>query len=92
MSIKRAHWIILQLRINSFAIPILLPFRCLNEVLEGFTDLLTLFRFANRKVWLCFHCAESFVSELQNYGNLDLIDITAGHGKDSVKVKFLLRY
>jgi hypothetical protein len=53
------------------------------------SDLLTLFRFANRKVWLCFHCASplSLNTELRIWSDW----FTAGMERFR-QVKFLLRY
>ena len=79
------------MHIGKFHLPILLPFRCLTEVLEGFSDLLILFRFANKKVWFGFHCADAFISELRSYGRVDLLDVDVSDRTNHVKIKLLLR-
>ena len=66
-----------------------MPFRCLNEVIEGFDDMMALFVSAGRKprVWLTV--AQLFIEELRSYGRLDLVDVNVKKPGERVKVKLI---
>lgn len=79
-------------RINKFRIPFLvLPIRCFHEVVEGFLDIMSLFRLFSKKPYSIALMVQLFIAELQDYGSLDLIDIDVLNKNERVKIKFLMR-
>jgi len=69
----------------------LFPIRCFNEIVEGFTDFLSLFRLFGEKPFTICSIIRLFVVELQAYGKLDLLDIDVVNKTDKVKIKCLMR-
>lgn len=71
------------MRFGWFPIIILFPIRCIAEIIEGYADILCLFKFKNKKVWRMISLLEGVVSQLRNLEPLDLIEIRAkGHKVD----------
>jgi hypothetical protein len=79
------------MRIGWFPFFMIVPMRCLNEVLEGFTDILCLFRGISKKVFAAMDAAENVLMLIQSYGPLDFVDVDVKSPEARVKVKILLR-
>lgn len=79
------------MRIGWFPFFMIVPFRCLSEVLEGFTDILCLFRRVSGKVFAATDAAENVLMLLQSYGPLDFVDVDIKSPETRIKVKVLLR-
>jgi hypothetical protein len=84
-------FVLLSVRIHWFPIYLIVPFRCVNEVLEGFTDIMSLFRRVSGKVFAGLYAAENLLMLVQSYGSLDLVDVDVKSPEARVKVKVLLR-
>jgi hypothetical protein len=81
----------MSVRIWWFPIFILMPFRCVNEVLEGFMDILWLFRRVSKKAFSALYTVENAIMLVQDYGPLDIVDVNVRSKDARVKVKVLLR-
>jgi hypothetical protein len=81
----------LSVRIMRFPIVLVFPLRCLDEVLEGWTDVLCLFKRACEKQFATLSAVDDALAMLRAYGPLDLVDIDAGGADGRVKIKLLLR-
>ena len=88
MSTKKNTWVIVSMRFGPVPIPILLPLRCLEEVIEGISDLLNIF---SRKAFTCISAIETALMLLRTYGPLDLVDVDITSPSGRVKIKVLLR-
>lgn len=91
MSTRKSQFVLVSVRIGWFPIFILLPFRCLNEVLEGFMDILWLFRRVSKKAFGALYTVENTIMMVQDYGPLDVVDVDVKSKDARVKVKVLLR-
>jgi hypothetical protein len=91
MLTKKSSLVLITVRIKWFLIFLLVPLRCVNEVLEGFTDMLSLFRRVSGKVFAGMYAAENMLMLVQSYGSLDLVDVDVKSPEARVKVKVLLR-
>ncbi len=69
----------------------IMPLRCAGEVLEGFTDILCLFRGISKKIIAYLDIAENALMLVQSYGPLDFVDVDVKSPEARVKVKVLLR-
>lgn len=89
---KKSHWLIFHIRIGAFAIPLaILPFRCLDEVIEGLMDIVSLFRPFPKKVLSAVTMLQVFFAELRSYGHLDLVKVKAYDEKGPVRISIVLR-
>lgn len=79
------------MRIGWFPFFMIVPFRCASEVLEGFTDILCLFRGVSRKIFAYLDIAENALMLVQGYGPLDLVDVDVKSPEARVKIKVFLR-
>lgn len=91
MSTKKAKFVLISVRIGWFPFFLLVPFRCVNEVLEGFMDIMSLFRRIGGKVFAGMYAAENMLMLVQNYGDLDIVDVDVKSPEARVKVKVLMR-
>ncbi len=82
---------LISVRIKWLPLFLIVPFRCVNEVLEGFTDIMSPFRRICRKVFAGLYAAENMMMLVQSYGSLDLVDVDVKSPEARVKVKVLLR-
>jgi len=81
----------LSMRIIRFPIFLVFPLRCLDEVIEGWTDILCLFKRSCGKAYSALSLADDALGILRAYGPLDLADIDAGNSDGRVKIRLLLR-
>lgn len=88
---RKAAFVLISVRIKWFPIFLIVPFRCVNEVLEGFMDIMSLFRHISGKVFAALYAAENMMMLVQSYGSLDLVDVDVKSPVARVKVKVLLR-
>lgn len=89
---KNSHWLIFHLRIGAFGVPLaILPFRCLDEVIEGVMDIVSLFRPFPKKVLSVVTMLQVFFAELRAYGKLDLVKVKAYDEKGPVRISIMLR-
>lgn len=79
------------MRIGWFPVFLIIPFRCFSEILEGFSDILCLFRGISAKVYAAMDIAKNALMLVQSYGPLDLVDVDIKSPDERVKVKILLR-
>ncbi len=91
MSTRKNSLVIASVRIGFFPIIVIFPFRCLAEVIEGLSDLLSLFQFASQKIQSTMSALEQLVSQIKEYGPLDLADVDVRSPQANVRVRFLLR-
>jgi len=93
MWIKRAWLFIVRFKVGRHGIPLaVLPIRCFQELLEGFGDIVALFKPATRKILRGLDVAAVTIDELQAYGKLDVVDIAAPGDNDlPVNIKILMR-
>jgi len=81
----------LSVRIVRFPIFLVFPLRCLEEVIEGWTDVLCLFKRVWEKGFATLSAIDDALAMLRAYGPLDLVDIDAGGTDGRVKIRLLLR-
>lgn len=91
MSTRKAKLVLVSVRIHWFPIFLIVPFRCVSEVLEGLTDLASLFRRVNGKMFGWLYAAENMLMAVQSYGSLDLVDVDVKVPEARIKVKVLMR-
>jgi len=91
MSTKHSHLVVLLVRVRHFPIFVVFPFRCLDEVLEGATDILCLFEKISRRVSIMLSLVQSVLLALRTYGPLDLVDVDVHQRSEHVTVKILMR-
>jgi len=72
---KKTRFVLIYFRIAFFALPIVLPMRCLHEIIEGYQDLLAPFRKLFKKADGYLKLAEGSMQLIKDYEPLDLIDI-----------------
>lgn len=88
---RKAKLVLLTIRIGWFPIFMIVPFRCVNEVLEGFSDILSLLRRVGGRVFAGLYAAENMLMLIQSYGSLDLVDVDVKSPAARITVKILLR-
>jgi hypothetical protein len=91
MSTRKNSLVIATVRIGFFPIVVIFPFRCLAEVIEGLSDLLSLFQFASQKVQSAMSFLEQLIAQIKEYGPLDLADVDVQSPEANVRVRLLLR-
>lgn len=92
MSTRKSHFVVFFLRIHRVRIPlVILPTRCVSEIIEGLHDILSLFPPAVRKYLSYIHMADSFWEGLRSYGPFDMVDVDVKDKTDRVRVRILLR-
>lgn len=91
MLTKKSKFVLMTIRIGWFPFFMIVPLRCVNEVLEGFADILCLFRSVSKKIFAYLNMAENVLMLIQSYGTLDLVDVDVKSPEARVKVKVLLR-
>lgn len=79
------------MRIGWIPVFLIFPLRCLSEVLEGFADILCLFRRIGGKIFAAMDAAENALMLIQSYGSLDFVDVDIKSPKARIKIKILLR-
>lgn len=79
------------MHIKYFSWPIVLPIRCVNEVIEGFSDILSLFRWINKKAFKYISIVETVLQVIKEHGSLDLVDVAVKSPEEKVKIKILMR-
>ena len=77
------------MRIGWVRIPILLPLRCLEEVVEGICDILSLFHI--KKAIAAVSVVDTALMLLRTHGPLDLVDVDVKSPESRVKIRILLR-
>lgn len=88
MLTNKAHLFILYFQIGHFRLPIVLPVRCLLEVVNGLCDITSLFTFFDRKLTLYISIAENTMYSVRDIGKYDFVDIAVrDHGK---KIRILI--
>ena len=88
---RKNRFVLITMRIGFFVLPIILPMRCAHEVVEGFMDFLSLFRWAGGKAWGYLKMAESALLIVKDYGPLDLVNVDVSSPEERVKIKILTR-
>jgi hypothetical protein len=91
MLTRKASLVLISVRIKWFPIFLIVPFRCVNEVLEGIMDIMSLFRRISGKIFAGLYAAENMIMLVQSYGSLDFVDVDVKSPEARVKVKVLLR-
>lgn len=88
---RKNSLVIATVRIGWFPFFVIFPFRCLGEVVEGLSDLLSLFRFTNLHVQEVMTELEQMVDNVRRSGPLDIADIKIRSHEGNVRVRLLLR-
>jgi len=91
MSTRKNSLVIATVRIGFFPIVVIFPFRCLAEVIEGLSDLLSLFQFTSQKVQSAMSFLEQLIAQIKEYGPLDLANVDVRSPEANVRVRLLLR-
>jgi hypothetical protein len=91
MSNRKAAIVLLSARIMRFPLFIVFPLRCIDEVAEGWTDVMCLFRRANAKVFAALSAVDDALAMLRAYGPLDVADINVAEREGRVRLRLLLR-
>ena len=91
MSTRKNRFMLVTVRIGFFTLPIVLPMRCAHEVVEGFMDIVSLFRWCGGKIYGYLKMAESALLLVKDYGPLDLVDVKVSSPDEHVKIKILTR-
>lgn len=91
MSTRKNSLVIATVRIGFFPIVVIFPFRCLAEVIEGLSDLLSLFQFTSQKVQSAMSFLEHLIAQIKEYGPLDLANVDVRSPEANVRVRLLLR-
>lgn len=91
MLTRKASLVLISVRIKWFPIFLIVPFRCVNEVLEGIMDIMSLFRRISGKIFAGLYAAENMIMLVQSYGSLDFVDVDVKSPEARFKVKVLLR-
>ena len=76
------------MRIGWFPFIVVFPLRCFAEVIEGYADILCLFRFVSNKVWAGITFLENLVALIRDYGPLDLVNVDVQSPEGSGRVRF----
>jgi hypothetical protein len=88
---RKAAIVLMSARIGCFPLFIVFPLRCLDEVMEGWTDVMCLFRRANAKAFAALSAVDDALAMLRAYGPLDMVDVDVAGNDEHVKVRLLLR-
>jgi hypothetical protein len=91
MSTRKNSLVIATVRIGFFPIVVIFPFRCLAEVIEGLSDLLSLFQFTSQRVQSAMSFLEQLIAQIKEYGPLDLVNVDVRSPEANVRIRFLLR-
>jgi len=91
MSNKKACLVMLSVRIIRFPLLLVFPLRCLDEVAEGWTDILCLFRRVCAKAFAALSVVNDALAMLRACGPLDLADIDVASADGRVRIRLLLR-
>ena len=91
MSTRRNRFVLITLRIGFFVLPVILPMRCMHEVVEGFSDFLSLFRWCSKKARGHLRIVESALLLIKDHGPLDLANVDVKSPDARVKIKILTR-
>ncbi len=91
MLTRKNSLVFVMVRIGFFPIFMIFPFRCLSEVIEGISDLLSLFQFVSRSVQSVMSMLEQVIELVRSYGSLDLADVAVRSPEANVRVRVLLR-
>lgn len=85
MLTRKTRFVIIYFRIGFFRLPIILPMRCLHEVIEGYQDFFSPFRMLCEKIWGYLSVAEGAMLLIKNYEPLDLVDVDVKSRNDDGK-------
>lgn len=88
---RKNRFVFITVRIWWVPIFMLVPFRCIDEVLDGFMDILWLFRRVSKRAFDALYAVENVVMTVQSCGALDIVDVDVKSKEARVKVKVLLR-
>ena len=92
MLTRKTRFVIIYFRIGFFRLPIMLPMRCIHEVIEGYQDLLAPFRLLSEKLWGYLKMAEGAMLLVKNYEPLDMVDVDVkSRGKDGKRERVVVK-
>ena len=91
MSTRKSSFAIVSVRIKRFPLFIIMPLRCLSEVVEGAMDILCLFKRIGKKAYNAVYAIESALMLVKDFGSLDIINVDITSPDARVKIKILLR-
>lgn len=87
MWINRAHFIVINIRVNRFRLPIVVPTFIINSLISEIVDLVNFFTFFNRKITKGANLIEDSVYSMCDFKKFDFVDITAASKEDNDKVR-----
>lgn len=79
------------MRIMRFPIFLAFPLRCIDEVLEGWTDIMCLFKRTNATAFATLSAVDDALAIVRAHEPFDLADIDAGGRDGRVRIRLLLR-
>ena len=85
----KSRFVLITVRIGFFPFVVFFPLRCLSEIVEGFSDILCLFK-GERFVWL-IDLLENIMSQVRKHGAFDLADIDIKASDANFRVRVLVR-
>ena len=88
-TVKKCRYALISVRIGFFPLIIFFPLRCLAEIVEGFSDVLCLFK--SMRVYAVIEMLEYIYALVREYGPLDLADIDIKSPEARVRVRLLVR-
>jgi len=90
---KKAHFIVISIRINAFILPIVLPAFILNSLVSELCDLVNFFTFYSTKVTTALNTIETVVYSFTDFSKYDFvnIDVKSKREKKRVKIRIYVR-
>lgn len=85
----KSRLVLVTARIGFFPFAVFFPLRCLGEVIEGFSDILCLFK--RQRVYEVVAMLENIHAQIRESGPLDLADIDVKSSNMRVNVRLLMR-
>lgn len=89
MSTRKNSVVVATVCVGWFPFFAVFPLRCMAEVIEGWADILCLFR--PGKVWGAVTFLGNIAAAVRNHGPLDLADIDVKSAKANIRARLLLR-
>lgn len=90
---KKAHFIVIYIKINRFALPIVIPAFAINSLVTELCDLVNFFTFFSRKVTNGINLVETAVHSMCEFEKYDFVDINVDskEDNDNVRIKIYTR-
>jgi len=84
---KKAHFIVISIRLNAFILPIVLPAFIVNSLVSELCDLVNFFTFFSTKVTTTINTIETVVNSFTDFPQYDFVNIDVKSKEDKKRVK-----